>query len=107
MSEPPLAREPRRDTTAADAGSLERMGRIEEQPVPAPPEPAPPETDQADTEELTDALAEAGITATAEDRAAVQALASLDEATQAAVQRWLKTKQPEPQGGGKAGGSHG
>jgi len=36
MPEPPVARAPRRDTTAADAGSLERMGRLEEQPIPAP-----------------------------------------------------------------------
>lgn len=36
MSEPPVARQPRRDTTAADAGSLERMGRLDPQPVPAP-----------------------------------------------------------------------
>ena len=36
MPEPPAARAPRRDTTAADAGSLERMGRLDEQPVPAP-----------------------------------------------------------------------
>lgn len=41
MPEPPVAREPRRDTTAADAGSLERMGRLDEQPVPAPPGPFP------------------------------------------------------------------
>jgi hypothetical protein len=31
-----VPRLPRRDDTAADAGSLERMGRIEEQPIPAP-----------------------------------------------------------------------
>ncbi|WP_406122880.1 hypothetical protein OHQ89_12200 [Streptomyces canus] len=31
-----VPRQPRRDDTAADAGSLERMGRIEEQPIPAP-----------------------------------------------------------------------
>lgn len=31
-----VPRLPRRDDTAADAGSLERMGRIDEQPVPAP-----------------------------------------------------------------------
>jgi hypothetical protein len=31
-----VPRSPRRDDTAADAGSLERMGRIEEQPIPAP-----------------------------------------------------------------------
>ena len=36
MPEPPVAREPCRDTTAADAGSLERMGRLDQQPVPAP-----------------------------------------------------------------------
>jgi hypothetical protein len=41
MPEPPVVREPRRDTTAADAGSLERMGRLGEQPVPAPPSPSP------------------------------------------------------------------
>ncbi len=31
-----VPRNPRRDNTAADAGSLERMGRIDEQPIPAP-----------------------------------------------------------------------
>jgi hypothetical protein len=36
MPEPPVARQPRRDDTAADANSLEQMGRIDEQPVPAP-----------------------------------------------------------------------
>lgn len=36
MPEPPVVREPRRDDTAADAGSLERMGRIDPQPIPAP-----------------------------------------------------------------------
>ncbi len=36
MPEPPTERLPRRDDTAADAGSLERMGRLDEQPVPAP-----------------------------------------------------------------------
>lgn len=36
MPEPPIVRQPRRDTTAADATSLERMGRLDEQPVPAP-----------------------------------------------------------------------
>jgi len=36
MPEPAAARTPRRDDTAADAGSLERMGRIEPQPIPAP-----------------------------------------------------------------------
>ena len=36
MPEPPLARQPRRDDTAADAGSLVTMGRLDEQPIPAP-----------------------------------------------------------------------
>ena len=36
MPEPPTGRLPRRDDTAADAGSLERMGRIDPQPIPAP-----------------------------------------------------------------------
>lgn len=31
-----VERLPRRDDTAADAGSLERMGRLDEQPIPAP-----------------------------------------------------------------------
>lgn len=35
-AEPAATRTPRRDTTAADAGSLQRMGRIDEQPIPAP-----------------------------------------------------------------------
>lgn len=36
MPEPPVARLPRRDDTAADAGSLERLGRLDPQPIPAP-----------------------------------------------------------------------
>lgn len=32
----PIPRPQRRDDTAADAGSLERMGRLEPQPIPAP-----------------------------------------------------------------------
>ena len=35
-AEPAAAREPRRDDSAADAGSLARMGRLDEQPIPAP-----------------------------------------------------------------------
>lgn len=31
-----IPRTPRRDDTAADAGSLERLGRLDPQPVPAP-----------------------------------------------------------------------
>lgn len=36
MPEPPVAREPRRDDTAADAGSLQLLGRLDPQPIPAP-----------------------------------------------------------------------
>jgi len=36
MPEPPAARLPRRDTTAAYAASLERLGRLDPQPIPAP-----------------------------------------------------------------------
>jgi hypothetical protein len=32
----PAPRQPRRDTAAADAGSLEHAGRLDPQPVPAP-----------------------------------------------------------------------
>lgn len=35
-AEPAATRIPRRDSTAADAGSLERMGRLDAQPIPAP-----------------------------------------------------------------------
>ena len=53
MPEPPVARTPRRDTTAADAGSLERMGRIDSQPAPRPSispflEPDLPPVDETD-----------------------------------------------------------
>lgn len=100
MPEPSVARQPRRDTTAADAGSLQRMGRLDPQPTPAPahpaPEPAPGPDDAAERAALNTALADAGVTATAEDRAAVQALAGLDAATVEAVTRWLKTKKPKP-----------
>jgi len=34
--------EPQLDTTAADAGTLEEMGIIPEQPIPSPKPPAPP-----------------------------------------------------------------
>lgn len=36
MPEPPAVRTPRRDDTAADTRSLEQMGRIDPQPIPAP-----------------------------------------------------------------------
>jgi hypothetical protein len=49
----PIQRSPRRDDTAADARSLEQMGRIDEQPIPAPSispflEPDLPPADEPD-----------------------------------------------------------
>jgi hypothetical protein len=53
VTEPPAERQPRRDDTAADAGSLERMGRIDPQPIPEPsispflePDPPPPPVEE-------------------------------------------------------------
>lgn len=94
-----IPRQPRLDATAADARSLERMGRIEPQPTPAAAavEPAeePTVEEQApvggqDTAGLKEALAGAGVTATAADHAAMQALGKLDAATLEAVTRWVQ-----------------
>ena len=93
-----VSRQPRRDDTAADAGSLERMGRIDEQPIPAAlaelaagPSTEEPAGEQ-DTVELQEALAGVGVTATAADHAAMQALGQLDAATLETVTRWVQTK---------------
>jgi hypothetical protein len=93
-----VPRQPRRDDTAADAGSLVRMGRIEEQPIPAAlaelaaePSTEDPNGEQ-DTAELEEALADAGVTATAADQAALQTLGQLDAATLETVTRWVQTK---------------
>ncbi|KOU62032.1 hypothetical protein ADK57_25650 [Streptomyces sp. MMG1533] len=89
-------RAPRRDDTAADARSLERMGRIEPQPIPALPElPAPAPADEQEAAELAVALADAGIAATDSDKTAVRALASLDAATVETVKKWLKAKEKD------------
>jgi len=97
--------QPRLDTSAGDSHTLEQMGRIDPQPVPAPrPEPdgRPDPVDEAEKAALTAALTDAGVTATADDHAAVQALAGLDPATVEAVTRWLKTKKDRPEAtGGK------
>jgi hypothetical protein len=98
-----VARQPRRDDTAADAKTLEQLGRIEPQPVPAPIEPEPAPDDDKDAVTLRAALLDAGITATAEDHAAVTALAQLDPATVEAVTRWVTAKEPNPE---KQGGAH-
>ena len=97
MPEPTPLR-PRRDDTAADVRSLVQLGREEPQPVPAPATPAPAPgltADDTDAVTLKAALADAGITTTAEDQAAVTALARLDTATVQAVARWMKTKKPD------------
>jgi hypothetical protein len=74
--------------------SLVQLGEAEPQPDPAPmPGPAPaPEPDPADEKEaalLSAALMEAGVETAADDQAAARAVASLDPATVAAVQRWI------------------
>lgn len=87
---------PRRDDTAADVRSLVRLGREEPPPIPAVTAPAPEApADDADAATLQSALADAGITSTAADRAAIAALAQLDTATVQAVARWMKTKKPD------------
>lgn len=101
-------RPPRYDDTAADVGSLERLGRIGPQPVPQqqpkPPRPNPPRgpvpdpVDEAEMLQLSAALTEAGITPAADDRAAVEQLAKLDAATVAVVQSWLRRGKPATPG---------
>lgn len=89
--------EPRRQQGGADSASLIALGLEEPHPTPQePPAPAPPPASPVDEQEvaaLTAALAEAGIEPGAGDTAAVQALAGLDPATVATVERWLKTKK--------------
>jgi hypothetical protein len=105
MTEPrPVAQ--RTDSGAADMQSLIQLGYASPQPTPEPPpgtlEPAPaPElppdpVDEQEKAAIQAALTEAGVAATPEDQAAVQALARLDPATVDAVTRWLRTKKPEP-----------
>jgi hypothetical protein len=93
-----VPRSPRRDDTAADARSLERMGRLEPQPIPttAQTPPAPVPADELEAADLTAALADAGIDATDSDKTAVRALASLDAATVETVKKWLKAKKDKP-----------
>src|SRR4051812_48667918 len=55
-----VSRQPRRDDTAADAKSLERMGRIDEQPIPTEPSDKALAGEQ-DTAELEEALAGASL----------------------------------------------
>lgn len=103
MPEPiPVA--PRHDPAAADSRSLEKLGRLEPQPIPAgpaapaplpdpPPGDTPDPVDEREAAELEAALVDAGVTATAADRAAVQALSKLDAATVQTVKQWLNTKK--------------
>ncbi|CAL9665937.1 hypothetical protein SUDANB1_07212 [Streptomyces sp. enrichment culture] len=99
----PIPLRPRGDDTAADVRSLERLGRIDPQPIPAPAtnppaiDPAPAPGDEAEMLQLSAALTEAGITPASEDQDAVRQLAKLDPATIATVQGWLKKKsKPAP-----------
>jgi hypothetical protein len=87
----PIPLRPRRDDTAADMRSLVQLGEVEPEPVPATaPEPVPDPVDEQEAVTLFSALAEAGVETAANDQAAARAIASLDPATVAAVQRWIK-----------------
>ncbi|MFI6032938.1 hypothetical protein ACIBBD_01910 [Streptomyces sp. NPDC051315] len=94
--------EPRRQEGAADIDSLVALGRATPPPIPRPrPDPGPPTADPVDEREaaaLTAALAGAGIEAGPADTAAVRALASLDPATVATVEKWLKAKKIDSTG---------
>jgi hypothetical protein len=77
--------------------SLVQLGEVEAQPVPAPapepvpvPQPVPDPVDEQEAVTLFSALTEAGVETAANDQAAARAIASLDPATVAAVQRWIK-----------------
>jgi hypothetical protein len=95
----PRPSEPRRQDGAADVDSLVALGKANPPPLPAEAaRPAPPTADPADEREaaaLSAALADAGIEAGSADTAAVRALASLDPATVATVEKWLKTKKKD------------
>lgn len=104
----PIPAVPRRDDTAADMGALVALGRVDPQSIPTPVPTTPPvegpvpdSGDEQEAATLSAALVEAGVIATAEDQAAVQALTKLDPATVAAVTRWMKTKKPKPETGSK------
>ncbi|GAP46853.1 hypothetical protein [Streptomyces azureus] len=87
----PIPLQPRRDDTAADMRSLVQLGEAEPQPVPASaPAPTPDPVDEKEAALLSAALMEAGVETAADDQAAARAVASLDPATVAAVQRWIK-----------------
>lgn len=113
MVEPPRTVERRIDPSAADVTSLVRLGLANPQPIPQPPpepavpkpdpvpEPAPDPVDEAEMLQLSAALTDAGITPVAEDQAAVRQLASLDAATVAVVQSWLKRGKPATPGSSK------
>ncbi|NUP15403.1 MAG: hypothetical protein HOZ81_04730 [Streptomyces sp.] len=92
MPEPPAARTPRRDDTAADVGSLVRLGRVPEQPTPrAPVEPGPSPAEQANEAAIEAALTEAGIAKAGRDEQVIDALAKLDPAEVEAITRWVKS----------------
>jgi hypothetical protein len=76
---------------AADMRSLVQLGQEDPQPVPASaPAPTPDPVDEKEAALLSAALMEVGVDTAADDQAAARAIASLDPATVAAVQRWIK-----------------
>lgn len=93
---------PRVDHTRADMGTLVAMGWADPQPVasPAPPGYVPPAPDPAPTPAevanevvLQAALVEAGVTKSAADEDAIDALSQMDPAAVLAVARWMKAKK--------------
>lgn len=103
MADPrPLA--PLSDMCAGDLTSLVRLGVAEPPPTPGlqpvpppPPDPVPPPGNEEQRAELSRVLVGIGIEASAEDQAAVKALATLDTATLTAVKRWLNHKRTKPE----------
>lgn len=103
----PRRASPRVDATGADVGSLAAMGRVPAPGVPSPDPPARPDRGGPQPDPgrvqragaLADALADAGLTQDADDIAAVEALAGLDEATVVTVAGWIRRGGREPGGG--------
>lgn len=102
---PPRRAKPRIDLTQADLDTLVSMGQAVAPPVPSPeppyqvptpPAPTPMET--ANEVVLQAALADVGVEKTADDEAAIDALAKLDPAAVRAVSRWMKTRQRDTAG---------
>lgn len=92
----PIPLRPRRDDTAADVGSLVRLGRVPEQPTPqARVEPDPSPVEQANEAAIEAALTEAGVAKAGRDEQVIDALAKLDPTEVEAIARWVKGGKPD------------